>query len=575
MSKTRSSAARRWRVGVVLAVLLFTGGCESFKVTRFYERGVVVTVSPIASEVGQQVLLKGGNAFDAAVAVGFALAVTYPQAGNLGGGGFAVSRNGATGEVTALDFRETAPAGASEEMYLDESGEADDSLSTRGALAAGTPGTVAGLRALWDKYGTMPWPDLVNIAGRLADTGFVVDQFLAETFEGNRKSLSEFDVTRAVFMADGSLPQEADRFAQPDLARSLYQIAAEGPEAFYTGSIADSIVACMEKHGGLISHADLESYRPVWRTPVQFTFDSLTIYSMPPPSSGGLILGQILKLVEPYDFGRYTPDAPEYIHLFCEASRLAYADRSEHLGDPEFYDVPSALLDSTYLADRRKLISLEQAGSSSDISSGNPLPYESDQTTHYSICDDDGNMVSVTITLNAYFGSGLVVAGAGFLLNNEMDDFSTKPGHPNRYGLVGNVANRIEPNKRMLSSMTPTLVFSNEQPFLVLGSPGGSKIITTVAQAIINLTRFGLSPEEAVEQARFHHQWLPDKIYFEEHRFDPATLQQLQTYGHEVQERSLYGDLEIILIAPTGLMTGASDSRRGGAAIGCNSPTVN
>ncbi|MCD6248898.1 MAG: gamma-glutamyltransferase [candidate division Zixibacteria bacterium] len=576
MLKRYSSTVRRLGVvGVMLVGLLFVGGCDLFKVTKLYELGVVVSVSPIASEVGQQVLSQGGNAFDAAVAVGFALAVTYPQAGNLGGGGFAVVCDGNSDLVVTLDFREMAPEGATEGMYLDENGKADDSLSTRGALAVGVPGTVAGLHALWENYGTMPWSDLVNIAGRLADTGFVVDQFLADAFDGHRSSLVEFEETRAVFSPDGVFPGVGDRFAQPDLARSLYQIAAEGPAAFYSGSIADSLVACMEKHGGLISHTDLESYRPAWRPPLKFTFDSLTIYSMLPPSSGGLMLGQILKLLEPYDFSRYTPDAPEYIHLFCEASRLAYADRSKHLGDPAFYDVPMSLLDSAYLEGRRDLISLKEANSSVEILPGNPLPYESDQTTHYSICDSAGNMVSITTTLNAAFGSGLVVAGAGFLLNNEMDDFSIKPGHPNRYGLIGSEANRIEPGKRMLSSMTPTLVFNNDRPFLILGSPGGSKIITIVAQAIINFTRFGLSLEETVEQPRFHHQWLPDKIYLEEQSFSQATIQRLQAYGHQIKERSRYGDLEMILIAPTGLMSGASDSRYGGAAVGCNSPTIN
>ena len=558
----------------VLVLLLLGLGCDSFKVTRFYERGMVVTVSPIASEVGRDILARGGNAFDAAVGVGFALAVTYPLAGNLGGGGFAVLRDSRNDEVQALDFRETAPATATADMYLDENGDVNDSLSTQGAPAAGVPGTVAGLHALWEKYGTLPWQELVTIAARLADTGFVVDNHLAQAFTKYEESLSKYDETRALFFPGGVAVRSGDRFLQPELARSLYLLAADGPAAFYTGAIADSLVACMEKYGGLISHADLEQYRTVWRVPVHFTFDSLDIYSMPPPSSGGIMLGQILGMLEPYDFSRFTPDSPEYIHLFCEVCRLAYADRSEHLGDPDFYGVPSGLLNHDYLAGRRGKIPLDHAGNSSETQPGNPVKYEPGETTHYSICDADGNMVAVTTTLNSYFGSGLVVGGAGFLLNNEMDDFSTRPGHPNLYGLIGNEANKIEPRKRMLSSMTPTLVLKNGLPFLILGSPGGSKIITTVAQAIINFTRFDMSLAETVEQPRFHHQWLPDRIYLEERSFGVATIQRLIRYGHEVKERPPYGDLEMVHIAPSGLMSGASDSRRGGAAVGCDAPTI-
>jgi len=574
MSGCCLTEVRKVGIRAVLVLLLLGLGCDSFEVTRLYERGMVVTVSPIASEVGRDILARGGNAFDAAVGVGFALAVTYPLAGNLGGGGFAVLRDGRSEEIQALDFRETAPATATADMYLDENGDVNDSLSTQGAPAAGVPGTVAGLHALWEKYGTLPWQELVTIAARLADTGFVVDERLAQAFTKYEESLSKYDETRMLFFPGGVAVRSGDSFLQPELARSLYLLAADGPDAFYTGAIADSLVACMEKYGGLISHADLEQYRPVWRTPVHFTFDSLDIYSMPPPSSGGIMLGQILGMLEPYDFSRFTPDSPEYIHLFCEVCRLAYADRSEHLGDPEFYGVPSGLLNPDYLAGRRNRIPLDHAGNSSETQPGNPIKYGPGETTHYSICDADGNMVAVTTTLNSYFGSGLVVGGAGFLLNNEMDDFSTRPGHPNLYGLVGNEANKIEPRKRMLSSMTPTLVLKNDQPFLILGSPGGSKIITTVAQAIINFTRFDMSLAETVEQPRFHHQWLPDMIYLEERGFGVATIQRLIRFGHEVKERPRYGDLEMVHIAMSGLMSGASDSRRGGAAVGCDVPTI-
>ncbi len=554
------------RLAILSAGLVLAGfGCDFVKVTRLYERGVVASASPDAS---------GGNAFDAAVAVGFGLAVTYPQAGNLGGGGFAVVRDGKTARIEALDFRETAPESASEDMYLDANGAPRDSLSTRGALATGVPGTVAGLYSLWERFGTLQWQDLVTRAARLADTGFVINDHLAATFERCRESLSEFEETRALFLPGGKLPQAGERMRQAELAHSLYLIAADGPGAFYSGSIADSLVTCMDKYGGLVTRHDLGQYEPHWRQPVHFTFDSLDIYSMPPPSSGGIMIGQILKLLEPYDFARFAPDSPDYIHLFCEVCRLAFADRSEHLGDPDYWSVSPGLLDPRYLQDRRELIPLHHAGRSEDVGPGRPLTYESEETTHYSICDAAGNMVAITTTLNSSFGSGLAVAGAGFLLNNEMDDFSIKPGHPNLWGLVGAEANKIEPGKRMLSSMAPTLVLKEGQPLLILGSPGGSKIITAVAQGIINFTRFGLSLEETASQPRFHHQWLPDRIYLEEGNFDVATIQRLIRYGHEIKERSPYGDLEMICIEPSGLMNGVSDPRSGGAVAGCDSPTI-
>jgi len=574
---SRQHASPMRIVCVLIAIVVFLPGlsCDKVGVTRYYRQGVVVTVSPLASEIGKDVLMSGGNTFDAAVAVGFALAVTYPPAGNLGGGGFAVMRYDSTGEIGALDFRETAPIAASRGMFLDSAGEVIENLSTRGALASGVPGTVAGLHALWERYGTRPWQDLVTIAARLADSGFIVDRPLAEMFADYDSSLSAFEETRGAFLPNGEPPKQGERLIQPDLARTLYAIAADGPAGFYAGPTADSIVACMIKYGGLITHADLDGYRPVWRKPLHFTFDSLDVYSMPPPSSGGIIVGQILKLIEPFDFSQMTPRSPEFIHLFCEASRLAFADRSKHLGDPAFFDVPSSLLDTDYLNERRKLISRDHAGNSADVQPGNPGKYESDATTHFSICDQAGNMVAITYTLNESFGSGLTVGGAGFLLNNEMDDFAIRPGYANLYGLVGDEANCVEAGKRMLSSMSPTLVLRDNQPFLVLGSAGGSKIITTVAQTIINMTRFGMTPEAAVAAPRIHHQWLPDSLYLEEKGFDKATIQSLSAYGHQVRERPPYGDMELIQIDPIGMMTGAADPRRGGSVAGCNAPIVN
>jgi len=559
---------------LLLAAIVCTSSCDKVGVTRFYQRGMVVTASPVASEIGRDIIRRGGNAFDAAVAVCFAMAVTYPQAGNIGGGGFAVLRDGSGGEVSVLDFRETAPEAATRDMFLDSAGEVVAGLSTRGALAAGVPGTVAGMYALWQRYGTMKWADLVTAAARLADTGFTVDKFLAREFNDYREGLSEYAETSRLFLPNGITPQAGERLLQPDLARSLNAIAVDGPGAFYTGMIADSIIACMQGHGGLISYADLERYQPVWREPLHYKFDSLDIYSVPPPSSGGVIVGQILKLLEPYDLSQYSADSPEYIELFCEAARLAFADRAEHLGDPAFYNVPSTLLDPRYLAERRALISREHAGNSAETGPGNPWKYESDHTTHVSICDSDGNMVAVTTTINELFGSGLVVQGAGFLLNNEMDDFAIKPGHPNTWGLVGNEANAVAPGKRMLSSMSPTLILKEDRPFMILGSPGGSKIITTLAEAIINFTRFGLTLDQTADRPRFHFQWLPDTLYLEQKGYKAATIQRLIGYGYGVAERTPYGDLKMIYIGPGGMMTGASDWRCGGLAAGCDVPVM-
>jgi len=553
---------------ITVVYLVQLNGCAGIEVSRYYERGIVVTAAPLATEAGRQVFAAGGNAFDVAVAVGFALAVVHPEAGNIGGGGFAVIRDGKTELIKALDFRETAPAGSSEKMFLDENDEVRPEASTVGALAAGVPGTVAGLYELWRKHGSLPWEVLVRPAARLADSGFVVDAYLAASLAEYEDDLARFEPTALLLLTEGAAPAAGKRLQLPDLAATLYTIAAEGPGGFYRGPVADKIVACMQQRGGLISHADLENYRAVWRTPVAFQFDSLTVYSMPPPSSGGICLGQILCLLQPYEFATLSPQSVEYIHLFTEAARSSFADRSEHLGDPEFYDIPTSLLEPHYLAHRAGLIDPDQATPSQLISPGAPAADESDQTTHYSVCDSDGNMVALTYTLNASYGCKLAVEGAGFLLNNEMDDFSIKPGHPNLYGLIGGEANQIEPGKRMLSSMTPTLVLKDKRPFMVLGSPGGSKIITVVAQALVNFTRFHLNLAETVGQPRFHHQWLPDSLYLEVGGFDISVIHALSGRGHDVREREPYGDLQAVYITEAGLMTGAADPRGRGMVGG-------
>lgn len=556
-------------LGMLVFLLVFSlTDCRGLQISHSYDRGALATSAPIATDIGVQVFHEGGNAFDVAVAVGFVLAVVHPEAGNIGGGGFALIRDGETGQIKSLDFRETAPSAATEDMYLDSDGNVVDGLSTFGALACGVPGTVAGLYELWEQHGSLPWGNLVNIAATLADTGFVIDEYLANSFSEHRGQLTQFDETAAIFFRSGNDYKTGDRFIQKDLARTLHLIASKGKDGFYRGEVADTLVVCVHQHGGIITKSDLETYHTIWREPIHFTFDSLDIYSMPPPSSGGIAIGQILKLLEPYDLAPYTAKSPEFIHLFCEMSRLAFADRSEYLGDPEFYDIPSGLLDSTYLGSRRSTVKEDHASTSELIGPGAPPQKESDQTTHFSVCDAQGNMVSITYTLNSSYGCKLVVDGAGFLLNNEMDDFSVKPGVPNLYGLIGGEANKIEHGKRMLSSMSPTLVLHNNHPLLALGAPGGSKIITVVAQAIVNLTRFGLNLQEVVNTPRFHHQWLPDVLYLEENYFSAKIIKTLTRYGHNVKERSHYSDLQAVYFEPSGLITPASDPRNRGCSGG-------
>ncbi len=547
----------------------FLLSCSALKVETYYEYGVVVTASPLATEIGVEILKQGGNAFDAAVAVGFVLAVVHPEAGNIGGGGFALLRDGTTKKVMSLDFRETAPRAATERMYLDNDSNVITDLSTVGAKAAGVPGTVAGLYTLWDEKGSMDWFELVSIAAKLADSGFVVDAYLETSFREKRSELTQFETTAEIFYPNNQTIKENNLFVQKKLAKALYLIAAEGEDSFYEGEIADSIVATMVAQNGLITKEDLQNYAPVWREPSHVKFDSLDVYSMAPPSSGGIVIGQILKLIEPFDLSRYNPNSAEYINIFSEASKLAFADRSKHLGDPSFYNVPAErLLDENYLDSRREQIVIGKATEFDAILPGGMLQTESDQTTHFSIADKDGNLVSITYTLNAAYGSKLVVNGFGFLLNNEMDDFSIKPGVQNLYGLIGGEANKIEPNKRMLSSMSPTIVLKDKEPLLVLGSPGGSKIITVVAQTIVSITRFHLNLKEASELGRFHHQWIPDVLYLEKDRFSQEIQNSLQSYGYQLEEREPYSDIQMIYIDPSHFKTGMSDPRGRGTTAG-------
>jgi gamma-glutamyltranspeptidase / glutathione hydrolase len=552
------------------ALIFCSDGCSGISVKKLYTNGALSTVSPIATGVGEKVFAQGGNAADVAVAVGFALAVVYPPAGNIAGGGFALVRNGASGEMSALDFRETAPAAATETMFLDSVGNPVEDASTVGARASGVPGTVAGLHALWKKYGSMSWSDLMAPAIELADSGFVINEALAKRIAEDSAELSRFVETAEIFLPNGSPLKSGSMLIQRDLGRTLKLISRDGPDGFYSGEVAAHITDCMQAHGGIITALDLASYRVQWRTPYRFTFDTLEIVGVPPPSSGGIVIAQILKLIEPYDFSREAPSSPGYIHLFTEAARLAYADRAAYLGDPSFFRVPSHLVDSGYLASRRELIKPDRAGSSDDIGAGDISAYESENTTHFSVADTKGNIVALTYTLNDNFGSRLVVKGAGFLLNDEMDDFSIKPGVANLYGLVGGEANKIAPGKRMLSSMSPTIVLSNGKPLMVLGSPGGSKIITTVAEAIVNFARFHMSADEIVAYPRFHHQWRPDQISFEKEasQFTSETREALTRMGYVLTDRSAWGDLHLICFEPSGILHPAADPRLGGRAGG-------
>lgn len=534
------------------------------------KQAVVATRSPYASAVGVEVLEQGGNAVDAAVAMGFALAVAYPSAGNLGGGGFMVLRL-ANGEVAVNDHRETAPAKASRTMYQDEDGNVVPGLSTASHLAVGVPGTVAGLLDVLARYGTLSRQAAIAPALRLAREGFVLPADLAGQFERQRENFAPYPASLAAFAKpDGSAYAAGEVFRQPDLAATLERISAKGRDGFYQGETADLIVSEMMRGGGLISHEDLAGYRAKWREPIRGSYRGYEVLSMPPPSSGGVLLVQLLNMLEGYDVGEMGFGSAEKAHLYIEAARRAYADRAEHLGDPDYYDVPIAMLtDKAYAARRLEDFDPLRASDSADVGAGQPLPAESPETTHVSVLDAAGNAVAYTTTLNLGYGAKIVVPGGGFLLNNEMDDFSSKPNTPNAFGLVGGVANAIEPGKRMLSSMTPTILTRDGEPVLVTGSPGGSTIITTVLQVVLNVVDHGMALDEAVAAPRMHHQWLPNRVVYEPDALTPAALAMLQERGH-VNLRQIgfgIGDANSAMRVGDALV-GASDRRNKGAAAG-------
>ena len=531
--------------------------------------GMVVSADALASSVGVEILKKGGNAVDAAVAVGFALAVVHPQAGNLGGGGFMVIRF-ADGKATTIDFREKAPGAATRDMYMDGEGNVRDEESVYGHRASGVPGSVAGLLYALEAYGTMDRDDVLDPAIKLAKKGFRVHYRLASALESAIEDFTPFPGSMRVFTKNGEPYQEDEKLVQKDLAKTLRKIRKHGVDGFYKGEVAGLILREMERGGGLITRADLAAYRPVERKPVVGSYRGYEITSMGPPSSGGIALSQLLNIVEGYDLRRYGLLSSRSVHVMAEAMKRVYADRAEYLGDPEFIDVPvDWLISKDYAGLRRSQIDTMQATPSDEVHHGESLASESKETTHISVVDKEGNAVSMTTTLNSWFGSKVLVQGAGFLLNNEMDDFSVKPDFPNLYGLIGREANAIQPRKRMLSSMTPTIVTRDGQLFMVVGSPGGSKIITSVFQVIVNVIDFGLDVQEASDAARFHHQWRPDTLRCEENGFPRDVIENLSALGHRVDEGSEQGRVEAILIDyEKGLILGATDSRGYGAAVG-------
>jgi gamma-glutamyltranspeptidase/glutathione hydrolase len=524
--------------------------------------GMVVTSHFLATEAALEVLKKGGNAIDAAVTAAFSLAVTQPRSGNIGGGGFMLISSEQKDEVVAIDYREKAPSRATADMFLNTEGEADSERSRYSHLAAGVPGTVAGLALALEKYGTISLKEALAPAIHLAEKGFVVTPRFSAGLKEKEAMLKRWESSGKIFYKpDGSFYEPGERFIQKDLAATLKRISEQGAKEFYEGKTAELLVAEMAKHDGLITMEDLKNYSPTIREPVKGTYRGYDIYSMSPPSSGGVHVVQILNMLEGYPIAEYGHNSAQTIHLMAEAMKLAYADRSFYLGDVDFIKVPlNGLISKEYAAARRKTINPEKAVPSNTITPGKPQPYESNETTHFSIVDSFGNAVSNTYTINFSYGSGIVAEGAGFLLNNEMDDFSAKPGVPNAYGLIGGEANKIEPNKRMLSSMSPTIVKHQGRNFLVTGSPGGSRIITTTLQVIMNVIDHGLNIQSAVAAPRIHHQWLPDELRIEE-GISIDTIKILQEKGHKVEQQEAMGAIQSIMIKD-GVMFGGADPRR-------------
>ncbi|MCM5526991.1 gamma-glutamyltransferase [Parasegetibacter sp. NRK P23] len=561
------------RIIILLATLVMAGNaCKTSRIinpfdysilkTSVYTRGAVSSAHPLASEAGMNILKQGGNAVDAAIAVQLALAVVYPEAGNIGGGGFMVAQL-SNGQSLAIDFRETAPAAAGKDMYLDKDGQAQTNLSQQGHLAAGIPGTIAGLFTA-HAHAKLPFKKLIAPAILLAEKGFAITEAAARGLNNHKERFSRNNSVLPVFVKETPW-KKGDTLIQKDLAETLKRIRDNGMAGFYEGKTAALIAAEMQRGKGIITEKDLRDYRAVKRTPARFDYKGNTILTMPLPSSGGVLLPQMMKMAELFPLKQYGFHSVRAIHTMTEIERLAYADRAQFLGDADFYPVPvAALTADSYIRKRVALFSEDKAGNST--ATGHGIPVEKEETTHLSVLDNEGNAVAVTTTLNGSYGSGTMVAGAGFLLNNEMDDFSIKPGVPNMYGAVGAEANAIAPGKRMLSSMTPTIVLKNNRPFIVTGTPGGTTITTSVFQTLLNLLEFELSPEDAVNAPKFHHQWLPDEIQIEP-GFPDTVLNKLKMMGHRFQPKKAIGRTELI-VWKDGKITAVADKRGDDAVAG-------
>jgi gamma-glutamyltranspeptidase/glutathione hydrolase len=528
-----------------------------------FNKASVSSAHPLASMVGAEIMKQGGNAFDATIATQFALSVVYPGAGNIGGGGFTLARK-KDGTLIGIDYREAAPAKANRNMYLDAAGNAQDALSQNGHLASGVPGTVAGIFATYP-YAKLPFAMLIQPAIDLARYGFVITEKEASSLNGTKKDFIQYSTKPSAFVKETKW-KVGDTLIQVALANTLARIQKEGAKGFYEGETASLIVEEMKRGGGIISLEDLKKYEAKSRTPIVFNYRGYDVISFAPPSSGGILIGQMLKMMEPFNVQKMGFQTPTSVQLMIEVERRAYADRAAHMGDPDFYKVPQkTLLSSAYIKNRMLDYKPGVAGSSEQIGSG--VAPTSEETTHFSVVDPEGNMVAVTTTLNGGYGNRTVVGDAGFILNNEMDDFSAKPGSPNMYGAIGGEANSIAPYKRMLSSMTPTLLIKNKKPFLTVGTPGGTTIPTSVFQTIVNIVDFNMSLEDAINSPKFHHQWLPDEVSIEK-TFNQNTKTELEKMGYRIKSRGSIGRTEGILIGPTGKRITVADNRGDDAVAG-------
>ena len=556
-------------VGIFWLLITSTAAAQIHHAQAF-DKGAVVAAEQLAAQTGAEILRKGGNAIDAAVAVNFALAVTYPQAGNIGGGGFMVLHL-QDGSNHTLDFRETAPRKAKKNMFLDRKGNYDPQKARKSALASGVPGTVEGMLSALERYGNLPLDIVLEPAIELASKGYELTRYQASILNEHAEQFARYESSAAYFTKPDGEPFEAgERFVQKDLAETLRRISRFGRNGFYSGITADMMVETMEQYDGIIDYIDLTKYKSKWREPVTHTFQDYELVMMPPPSSGGVTIKEILKMIEPYDPGKMAYHSADYIHLLSEAMRRAFADRNYYLGDPDFERIPNQILTADFYANERMAsFAMDTLTSSDSISHGNiPNWSESVNTTHFSVVDRYNNMVSVTTTLNSWFGNHIAVEGAGFLLNNEMDDFAAKPGEPNQFGLVQGEVNAIEPGKRMLSSMVPTIVTRSGRPAMVLGAAGGPRIITTVLQHFLNVALFSMNAQQAVSAPRFHHQWLPDQISYEPFGFSPETQKALTRKGHRLVEAGNLSRAHILVIDREGVIHAGVDPRGNGAAAG-------